>query len=89
MSKPAPFKRPSINMNRSGRTWQRVKAIHLRQGDVVQDKGLISTITQPEDYDGPETIVHYVNGNIEWLEPDDRVFAFVRKVVIEDEDAGA
>lgn len=80
MSKPAPFKRPSIDMNRSGRTWQHVKAAQLRQGDVVQDRGLISMATHPEDYDGLDTIIEFVNGDIEWFEPDEVVYAFVRQV---------
>lgn len=82
MSKPAPFKRPSIDMNRAGRTWQHVKAEQLTKGDVVADRGLVLWAWPfHEDSAGIHEIhVQFFNGDLDNYDTDEIVYAFVRKV---------
>lgn len=82
MSKPAPFKRPSIDMNRSGRTWQCVKANQLTKDDVVADRGLVSTVHKFHNVQTSVDCidVYYINGEIDTFCVHDTVYAFVRKV---------
>jgi hypothetical protein len=84
MTKPPPFKRPSVDMDRTGRTWQNVKAKQLTAGDVVADRGLID---ETHFYGRAQQVeVTYKNGETDILEPDEKLFAFVRKVEIDGED---
>lgn len=39
--KPAPFKRPSIDIGKHGREWKEVMVCDLEIGDIVAGKGLV------------------------------------------------
>ena len=79
--KPPPFKRASIDMNRAGRTWQHVKAKHLEKDDVVSERGLITNVVFAKRAQQVE--VSYFNGNTDFLEPDELIFAFTREVKLD------
>lgn len=44
-SKPAPFKRPTIDVGRHGRAWVDVKADKIHIGDIIADFGLVANVT--------------------------------------------
>lgn len=78
MTKPAPFKRPSISLGSHGRIWQQVRARHLVSGDVVSERGLVDQVV----FHGraQQVEVSYLSREVDILEPDEQVFAFARKV---------
>lgn len=82
MSKPAPFKRPSIDMNRSGRTWQHVKAAQLVKDDVVAERGLVLWAWPFHDDSAGVHEIHvkFFNGDLDSYDTDEIVYAFVRQV---------
>lgn len=44
-SKPAPFKRPMIEIGKHGRSWKTVEACSIKPGDIVADVGLVTEVT--------------------------------------------
>lgn len=88
MGKPAPFKRPSIDLGRHGRSWRTADAGSLVRGDIVKDRGLVASTHK---FHNTETSVdcidvYYVNDEIDTFCIFDTVCAFVRG---SSEDAGA
>lgn len=76
MSKPPPFKRPSVQLGKHGRVWTHVPATKLIKGDLVASRGLISW-TQLDG--GNYLCVGFVNGDEINYKLDELVLAFVRK----------
>jgi len=77
MSKPPPFKRPSVSLGNHGRSWKLVKARHLASGDIVSERGLVDQTIFHGRVQQVE--VSYLNRETDIFEPDEEVFAFVRK----------
>jgi hypothetical protein len=73
---PAPFKRPSINLEDTGRSWQHLPAFYVQAGDIVADLGLVGEVMHAGG------ILNYVVitnrfGDSKRFEPHEQVFAFV------------
>lgn len=88
MSKPAPFKRPSIDLGRHGRSWKLVEAKTLQVQDIIRDRGVVTSVDTYEDavlnlsngesYRIEEVHVHYISGQTDSFDTDELVYAFVR-----------
>lgn len=80
-------------MDRHGRSWRFIEAQYLEPGDVVKDRGLVSTVWPYADSwvdlktgdtkEVKEVHVVFVNGELDNYDTDELVFAFVRKVEVD------
>lgn len=62
---PAPFRRPRLEIGQHGRTWQRMRADLVRDGDTVVDVGLVEKIGLINKYQPREEITGQHTGNPE------------------------
>lgn len=74
--KPAPFKRPSIDLSAPKKEWREIYVNDVREEDIVQghNRGLVEEVSFFQD----TATISYANGRDEILKIDDRVTAFTR-----------
>lgn len=73
---PTPFKRPSINLEDTGRTWEHVPAFFIRTGDIVADLGLVGEVMHVGGIFNA-VVLRNRFGDSKRFESAEKVFAFV------------
>lgn len=75
VSKPAPFRRPAVDITRVGREWREVEVATLVPGDIV---ALLGTVNQVHRFD-THLVINAGQNVLTACSLDARVRAFVRK----------
>lgn len=71
---PAPFKRPSIDLDKVGREWKWVPPETISEGDIIPDLGLIKRVNTQEG-----RVFITGAGKTKWFYLDEDIWAFTSK----------